>query len=209
MNRMIIAGSPRLDGRSSLLAQQLFDACIDDCPEDAVTLASVASLDLEPCTGCGVCGAQQNDEALQAELATVEPTEDDEASERRIVYSCPKDDDMAEIAEALDVADELIVVCPLYFAGPPSQMKMLIDRLQPYFNSDLRHGELRPAALHVIGEGHSPFGWQPLAQILASALLCAGFKLTEVLDWTGRMTEEGEITADAEEYEFSFTEGAN
>ena len=39
MNRMIIAGSPRLYGRTSALAQQLFDACIEDCPEDGVSLA--------------------------------------------------------------------------------------------------------------------------------------------------------------------------
>ncbi|MBR2789405.1 MAG: flavodoxin family protein, partial [Eggerthellaceae bacterium] len=67
MNRMIIVGSPRLDGRSAQLAQQLFDACIEDCPDDGVTLASVASLDIEPCIGCGVCGRQRNDLALTDE----------------------------------------------------------------------------------------------------------------------------------------------
>ena len=112
MNRMIVVGSPRMFGRSATLAQQLFDACIEDCPDDGVTLASVASLDIEPCMGCGVCGRQRND--------AVPGTDEDPDGLRRIDYSCPKEDDMADVAEALDAADELLVVCPLYFAGPPS-----------------------------------------------------------------------------------------
>ncbi len=209
MNRMIICGSPRVEGKSALLSQQLFDACIDDYPDDGVFLASVASLDFEPCIACGTCGLQQNDiacdEAAEKDSAEGEGEgEGDESADlRRITYSCPKDDDMAQVAEALDSSDELIVVCPLYFAGPPAQMKALIDRLQPYFHSDLRHGNLRPAALHVIGDGHSPYGWQPLADILASALMCAGFELTEVIDWTGHMTEDGEIISDADEYAYN------
>ncbi|MBR2790923.1 MAG: flavodoxin family protein, partial [Eggerthellaceae bacterium] len=133
--------------------------------------------------------------------ANADPEEAEDV--RRIRYSCPKEDDMVDVAEALDAADELLVVCPLYFAGPPAQMKALIDRLQPYFHSDLRKGELRPAALHVIGDGKNPHGWQPLADILGSALTCAGFRLTTVLDWTGKMTEDGEITADADEYDLT------
>ena len=197
MNRMIIAGSPRLYGRTAALAQQLFDACIEDCPDDGVSLASVASLDIEPCIGCGACGAQRND------ILPDEAADDDPEAFRRIRYSCPIEDDMADVAETLDAADELLVVCPLYFAGPPSQMKVLIDRLQPYFHSDLRHGDLRPAALHVVGDGGNPVGWQPLADILSSALLCAGFRVQTVLDWTGRMAEDGEITAEADEYELA------
>ena len=198
MNRMIIVGSPRVDGRSANLADQLFEACIADCPDDAVTLASVATLDIQPCRACGVCGK------LGVDLPTAEEGEIAENDAPRLInYSCPLSDDMKDIAEALDAADELLVVCPLYFAGPPAQMKCLIDRLQPYFHSDLRHGALRPAALHVVGDGHSPYGWEPLADILSSALVCAGFELQTVLDWTGRMAEDGEILADADEYTFT------
>ena len=199
MNRMIIVGSPRLNGRSAHLAQMLFDACIEDCPDDAVSLASVASLDIMPCVGCGVCGAQRND-LVSTDEADADPEEADDL--RRIRYACPIEDDMADVAEVLDAADELLVVCPLYFSGPPSQMKALIDRLQPYFHSCLRHGTRRPAALHVVGEGDGPAGWQPLADILASALRCAGFELETVLDWTGRITEDGEIQDDADEYPY-------
>ena len=45
MNRLIIVGSPRVDGRSAALAEQLFEACVEDCPEDEVALAPVATLD--------------------------------------------------------------------------------------------------------------------------------------------------------------------
>ena len=35
---------------------------------------------------------------------------------------------MDEVRKHLDAADELIVVCPVYFAGAPAQMKALLDR---------------------------------------------------------------------------------
>ena len=34
MNRLIIVGSPRTDGRSAHLADLLFESCIDECPDD-------------------------------------------------------------------------------------------------------------------------------------------------------------------------------
>lgn len=49
MNRLIIVGSPRVDGRSAALAEQLFEACVEDCPEDEVALVPVATLDIGGC----------------------------------------------------------------------------------------------------------------------------------------------------------------
>ena len=43
-NRLIIVGSSRVNGRSASLAQQLFDTCLEEYPDDAVTIASVAAL---------------------------------------------------------------------------------------------------------------------------------------------------------------------
>lgn len=203
MNRLIIVGSPRMEGRSATLANELFETCIEQCPDDAVSLASVASLDIMPCTGCGVCARVSAERAAEeGDTSTAEAELVDDGGAEAMpeeAYTCPLQDDMADVARALDEADELYVVCPLYFAGPPAQMKALIDRLQPYFYTDRRHQELRPAALHVIGDGHSPHGWEPLARVLDSSLQCAGFGLQTVLDWRGCITEEGEIVADAAE----------
>lgn len=192
MNRLIIVGSPRIDGRSAHLADLLFESCIDECPDDELALAPVSTLAIEPCQGCDAC------KALAARAAGGEAAEDgqtDEAPRR-----CVIDDDMAEVYELIDAADELVVVSPVYFAGAPAQLKALLDRLQPYFWTDERHREKRPATLHVVGEGGDPHGFEPLVGVVRSSLSCAGFALKRVLDWVGRIDEEGEITAEAVEH---------
>ena len=152
----------------------------------------MSTLAIEPCQGCDAC------KALAARAAGGEAAEDgqtDEAPRR-----CVIDDDMAEVYELIDAADELVVVSPVYFAGAPAQLKALLDRLQPYFWTDERHREKRPATLHVVGEGGDPHGFEPLVGVVRSSLSCAGFALERVLDWVGRIDEEGEITAEAVEH---------
>ena len=106
---------------------------------------------------------------------------------------------MVQVRELIDDAEELIVVSPVYFSGAPSQMKALLDRLQPYFWAGARHGEKRPATLHIVGEGGDPHGYGALVGEVRSALSCACFSLTRVLDWVGRIDEAGEISGEADE----------
>ena len=167
-NRLIIVGSSRVNGRSAALAQQLFDTCLEEYPDDAVTIASVASLTVKPCIACNACrnGA------------------------------CVLDDDMAQVLDLVAAADEVIVVAPVYFAGPSAQFKALLDRLQPFFWTNARHEESRPLTLHIIGEGHDPFGYDPLVTCVSSAFYCAGFELDQILDWVEKIDANGEIIAD-------------
>lgn len=164
-NRLIIVGSTRVNGRSAALAQQIFDTCLEEYPDDAVTIASVASLSIDPCIGCNAC--RKGD--------------------------CALDDDMRQVLELVEAADEVIVVSPVYFAGPPAAFKALLDRLQPFFWTDARHQETRPLTLHIIGEGHDPFGYDPLVTCVSSAFYCAGFVLDQILDWVGKIDASGEI----------------
>ena len=153
MHRVILHGSCRADGRSAALADELFNACIEECPEDGVSIVSVSSTVVGPCIGCDECRAlseepihvfQEGDPLLPQE--TVVESE-------ALFHRCIIDDDMDEVRKHLDAADELIVVCPVYFAGAPAQMKALLDRLQPYYFTDLRTRPKRPAVLHVVGAG--------------------------------------------------------
>lgn len=187
MNRLIIVGSPRTDGRSAHLANMLFEACIEECPDDELALAPVSTLDVGGCTGCDAC---RDNIAKLVELGE-EAIGDDFAP-------CVIDDDMQEIYELIDSADEITVVSPVYFAGPPSHLKALLDRLQPYYWTNARAEEKRPAVLHVVGEGGDPHGFDALVSIVRSALAVAGFRLETVFDWVGKIDENGEITADAE-----------
>lgn len=187
MNRLIIVGSPRTDGRSAHLANMLFETCIEECPDDELALAPVSTLSVAGCTGCDAC---RDNIAKLVELGE-EALDDDFAP-------CVIDDDMQEIYELIDAADEITVVSPVYFAGPPSQLKALLDRLQPYYWTNARVEEKRPAVLHVVGEGGDPHGFSALVSIVRSALAVAGFRLETVFDWVGKIDENGEITAEAE-----------
>ena len=174
MNRVIVVGSPRVNGRCAFLAEELFEACIEECPEDEISLIPLSMLTVKPCVGCNACRESEG-------------------------HACPIDDDMAHIRETLDEADELTIVSPVYFAGAPATLKAFLDRLQPYFWANTRHEErLRPACLHIIGEGHDPFGFDPLITTVQSATYTAGFRLDQVINWVGRISEEGEILEDAE-----------
>ena len=199
MHRVIVVGSPRADGRSALLADELFNACIEECPEDGVSIVSVASLDVNPCRGCDACR-----EATQAPEKLPEADDNlamipEVAENGAVLHRCVIHDDMTDVRKHLDAADELIVVSPVYFAGAPAQLKALMDRLQPYYWSGLRHEVRRPAVLHVVGEGGDPHGFEPLISTVRSAFACAGFELELVLDWVGKI-EGDEIIAEAEEY---------
>lgn len=187
LNRLIIVGSPRTDGRSAHLANMLFETCIEECPDDELALAPVSTLSVAGCTGCDAC---RDNIAKLVELGE-EAIDDDFAP-------CVIDDDMQEIYELIDSADEITVVSPVYFAGPPSQLKALLDRLQPYYWTNAHVEEKRPAVLHVVGEGGDPHGFSALVSIVRSALAVAGFRLETVFDWVGKIDESGEITADAE-----------
>ena len=187
LNRLIIVGSPRTNGRSAHLANMLFETCIEECPDDELALAPVSTLNVEGCTGCDAC---RGNIAKLVELGE-EALDDDFAP-------CAIDDDMQEIYELIDAADEITVVSPVYFAGPPSQLKALLDRLQPYYWTNARAEEKRPAVLHVVGEGGDPHGFSALVSIVRSALAVAGFRLETVFDWVGKIDADGEITAEAE-----------
>lgn len=200
MNRVIVVGSPRVEGRSALLADALFNACIDECPEDGVSIVSVASTQVGPCTGCDACRTPLDEAPAGLEEGDPLSPHPAVAESDAALHQCVIADDMSEVRKHLDAADELIVVSPVYFASVPAQFKCLLDRLQPYYYSNVRRRAKRPLVLHVVGEGGDPHGFEPLVGTVRSAFAVAGFELELVLDWVGKIDAAGEIVADAEEY---------
>ncbi len=198
MKRLIIVGSPRVEGRSGALADLLFETCIEQCPEDEVFLAPVSTLDISGCTACDFCKRKAKGELDEEERAAEEAFEEQRA-EDQAPHRCVIRDDMDDVYPLLEDADELIVVAPVFFAGPSSQLKALLDRFQPYFWTRMR-ARRRPATLHVVGEGGDPHGFDPLVGVVRSAAAVAGFRLERVLDWVGKIDESGEIVAEADEY---------
>jgi arsenate reductase len=97
-----LMGSPRAQGNTALL----LDAFLDGAGrQGAATLkVDVPAKHIAPCQGCQFC-AQQG-------LC-------------RII-----DDDMGEINYLLRKADVVAIATPIFFYGPPSQLKAVIDRAQ-------------------------------------------------------------------------------
>ena len=210
VNRVIVVGSPRVNGRSASLADQLMYACIEECPDDVVSIVSVASIDVRPCCGCDACareGAPADDAPMEdGDPLTPHPLI---AESDAPLHRCVIDDDMPEVRKHLDAADELIVVSPVYFAGPPAQFKALLDRLQPYWRSDVRARGKRPMILHVVGEGGDPHGYDPLVGSVRSAFSVAGFELVSIFDWVGKISEEGDFLGEPQEYALMDEESAS
>lgn len=161
--RTIICGSPQAKGKCALAAGHLRDALQERFPKDQAHLFSVISMDVAPCVGCNACldGGR-----------------------------CVFEDDMDALIRVLDRTDELFVVCPVYFSGPPSQMKAVLDRLQPYFAGFDPNRPKRPARMLVVGDGGDPHGFAPLETIVRSALSVAGFRLEAVVPCIGKSPDD-------------------
>ena len=101
-------------------------------------------------------------------------------------------DDYLELTGLLDRCDGLAVVTPVYFAGPPAQLKALYDRFQPYWVRKYVLGQPFPkrrrAQLFVIGSGGDPHGFEPLVTISRSCLQIAGFEMEKVNNFIGYLS---------------------
>lgn len=177
MKRLVLCGSPRARGRSAALAQAVCEALDQRHPEDQEALVKLSDLRIGPCQACDACAQPAGSPAAAP---------------------CVLDDDMGRFRALLDACDELVLVSPVYFAGAPAQLKCLLDRLQPYFWTDWKHTPKRPAELYVVGEGADPHGFVPLVATLRSSLAVAGFRLQEVHDWVGLVSEQGRLPEGAD-----------
>jgi multimeric flavodoxin WrbA len=126
---------------------------------------------IDPCVGCGGCSTTGN-----CVLATR-------------THNGAFTDDYLELKAVLERVDALAVVAPLYFAGPPAQLKALYDRMQPYWAQRYLLGrgmsEKRPAQLFVVGGGGDAHGHAPLVGSTKSSLAVAGFNLEKVNNFIG------------------------
>jgi multimeric flavodoxin WrbA len=126
---------------------------------------------IDPCVGCGGCNATG-----ACVLAG-------KAQGGRFK------DDYLELKAVLERVDAVAIVAPLYFAGPPAQLKALYDRMQPYWVRRYLLGydvpEKRSAQLFVVGGGGDAHGHAPLVGSTKSAMAVAGFNLEKVNNFIG------------------------
>lgn len=160
---VVIVGSPYAQGKCAQVARRIARV-IEGDPGNTAQLFSISDLEVHGCIGCDVC-----------------------KDEGACIYS----DDAQKVHAALDVADAVLVISPIYFAGVPSQLKALLDRFQPYFWKRSRHvaqhQELpakRPLILALVGEGGDPYGADHAFATLASPLALADLGVCDQLVFT-------------------------
>lgn len=101
---LVLLGSPRKNRYSEALADSFLEP-LQEAGCD-ITKIRVSELNIHHCTGCDAC---------------------------QETGSCILKDDMTEIYEALDSADWVVLVSPIYFNSVTGILKILIDRCQVYW----------------------------------------------------------------------------
>lgn len=94
---------------------------------------------------------------------------------------CIKGDAWNVLSRHMESCAALVVVAPVYFAGPSGWLKAALDRCQMYWARKYVLKDWiprkRPAHLVVIGDGGDPYGTEPLETICTSALNCANLRI--------------------------------
>ena len=150
---LILVGSPREDGKSAHIAKKL--GCLLNEHGANSCIFELSKYPVAACSGCNVCAA---------------------SGQCSIVG-----DSFNVLSKHMDQASALIVVAPVYFAGPSGWLKAALDRCQVYWARRYilkqKMPPLRPAHLVVVGDGGDPFGYEPLETICTSALNSTGLRL--------------------------------
>lgn len=113
----------------------------------------IPRLNISPCIGCNRCAK---------------------------MHDCFMHDDAQATIAKLHDADAFCIVSPVYFAGPPSQLKALFDRFQPLFWTHENGHLTKPCYLVSVGSGGDPYGHRALDICVSSAISMLGFKLCHV-----------------------------
>ena len=101
MKLLVVLGSPRRGGNSETVARRVADAVVES--GGSVDYIRLNELSIRPCQGCGGC--EKNG-------------------------SCVIKDDMTGVYQAVDEADRILLVSPVYFYSLSAQCKIFGDRLQ-------------------------------------------------------------------------------
>ncbi len=103
-----IIGSPRKKGNTAVMAETLNDHLDKQKLSSGFTF--LYDFEIKACTDCRGC--------------------------KRGELTCIVEDDMQEIYNKIDKADILVFGTPIYWFTPSAKMKLVLDRLRPYYGGD-------------------------------------------------------------------------
>lgn len=155
-----IAGSPRRNGNS----EQLLDACLAGAVDGGARVQKLAVTDyaIEACRGCNSCS---------------------------LTGECVIRDRMREVYAAIDSAQAIVVASPVFFATVPGVLKVLFDRMQPYWARTHVLKQPRPArrpgAFLLVRSGGDPYGFVAAEYTIKSVFAVLGIDLVGEMKVTG------------------------
>jgi len=117
---------------------------------------------------------------------------------------CTRDDDMRDIYPKIEGADVILFGTPLYWYGPSGPMKLLMDRLLPYSETETLKGK---RAVLVIPSAEGADACGPVVTMFRLSLDYLGVDIADVLLPTAY--EKGEVKENRMEMEKAFRIGAS
>lgn len=202
----VLVGSPRR-GNCERLSARVAEAV--EAAGCEVRTALLREHDVAPCVGCGACERTGVCVLFAREApgrdAPADPDVAARATSPRLTFPRPG---FLELLAWLDGLDGLALVAPVYFSGPPAQLKALLDRMQFLWarrylmrcRPPLPGERRRPLLLVAVGGGGDPFGLDPLVTCVRSSLRMMDFELRESCAVIGYRTA-GSTAADDEGHE--------
>lgn len=106
MKIVVLLGSPHKQGSSNLLAEQFIKGAQE--AGHSVETLDVAHMNIRPCVACNAC---------------------------KKTGSCVQKDDMETVRPALETADLIAFVTPIYYMNMSAQLKLVIDRFYAFGES--------------------------------------------------------------------------
>ena len=166
---VIVMGSPRKNGNSAALAEQVADGVRSTGGEAQVF--RLHEMDIEPCDGCDVC--QQG------------PGKD-----------CHIKDDMQDIYTAIRQADALAIAGPVYWYSVTAQTKLFIDRCYAIAKPGDNALGRKPVGVVLVYGGGDAFssGAVNALRMLQDAFQATGSRIVGMVH--GSATSAGEVRAD-------------
>ncbi len=109
----IFNGSPRRNGNTSFLVNTLNNG-LDKSKYYPINIF-LYDYTIEPCTDCRAC--------------------------KKGKLVCNVKDDMQELYKQIETSQIIVVATPIYWFGPTAKMKLLLDRLRPYYGNQRLKGK--------------------------------------------------------------------
>ena len=171
-----MVGSPRKGGNTDLLVEEVLR--VAGTNGHGTAKIYLHGRNICPCVDCRGCKKEPN--------------------------QCIVEDGMQEFYAVLDDSDVVVFGTPVYWYGPTAQMKVVVDRLRPYFSSHRMDGK---RAVIVAPAGDGPGDADLLVEFFRRVCSTLNMEFAGVV--LGTAYDRGEILADREAMEAATTVGAS